>query len=882
MNSLPTGTVTLLLTDVEGSTIRWERDESLMREAMARHDAEAKRIAESHQGHLVKSRGEGDSLFIAFARPGDAVRAAIELQRALSTIDVGGYGLKVRIALHTGELGVRDNDYYGPPVNRCGRLRGVAHGGQILVSQTTFQLVRDQLPSGVQARDLGWHRLRDLLRPERVWQLDADGLPQDFPRLRSMDVQPNNLPVQVTRFIGRETDVGQLASYLATTRLVTVCGPGGLGKTRLALQVAAEEMERFPDGIWFVDLAAVQKEEEVAAAVMRGIGWSNSGAAREQDLFHAMQDRTLLLVLDNCEHVIGAARTLVGESLTAAPNLSVLATSREPLRVAGERVFRIPPLSAPPNSDDLSLDQALTFDAVRLFCDRASHTDSRFALTTQNLPSVAAICRRLEGLPLAIVQASSHVDYLSPAEIAQDLMEFLRTPAQSVGDDERHRTQWDTIRWSYNTLAEAERNVFDGLWVFRGGFNRRCFEALIPSLGAMAPGSARLLERLVQKSLVQSEPIADGTMRYRLLEPIREFALENAADREAVHAAHAQIFARMGIELGLKVETNEQESALFSLDYDIDNVLVALENLIDREGVLATRVTYALRNYWLRRGRISEARAWHERCRPWSNQLPLQERVQFLNSCGALAWKAGDREQTRVDLEAGLALLTDSVEFSSLRARTVNNLALLAIEENRYEDGRDRFRESLAAFRQTDEINHVGTVLSNLGSIETTLGDYAAAREHLVEAIAISRSLGNGGKTARAFSNLAEVEFAQGQTGKAAECLLSAFEIWRTLVDLPFIGEGLLTLAAVLERGERPLEAARALGCSDALLQECGTQLSLPQADHRNAIRAELTEQLTAETFDLMMEEGAQMDATAGVDYGSEVCRELAKRPTST
>ncbi len=445
---------TYLFTDIEGSTQRWEQEPERMRPALARHDALGREAVETHGGVVVKSTGDG--MLAVFGDPLDAVHAILQLQLALTdprnTSDVA---LLVRSGLHAGVDERRENDFFGPAVNRAARIMSAAHGGQILLSQAVVVLVGQRLPTGVALRDLGAVRLRGLASPELVYQVVHQQLRQDFPALRSLEATPNNLPQQVTSFIGREAEVAEVRKWLGKTRLLTLLGVGGLGKTRLSLEVAAEVLHDYPDGVWFVELAPVSDPRLVANAVAATLGVKEEpGRPVIDTLRQFVCDRAILLVLDNCEHLLLACAQLARDLLQAGPRMAIVATSREPLHVAGEAVFPLATLPVPDPASDLAPDTLGEYPAVQLFLDRAIDARPDFALTRENAAAVAQICRDLDGIPLALELAAARVRSMSVAAIARHLTDRF---ALLKGGDQtalpRQQTLRAAIDWSYDLLA---------------------------------------------------------------------------------------------------------------------------------------------------------------------------------------------------------------------------------------------------------------------------------------------------------------------------------------------------------------------------------------------------------------------------------------------
>jgi predicted ATPase/class 3 adenylate cyclase len=521
VGELPSGTVTFLFTDLEGSTRLWEEHPDAMRAALARHDEVVRHAIEGHDGFVVKTTGDG--FHAAFGTAHDAVDAAVAAQLALGEgpWEVTG-PLKVRMGLHTCEAELRDGDYYGSAVNRAARLMSVAHGGQVVASAATSELVRG---GSVELVDLGEHRLRDLTTTERVLQVHAPGLTREFPPLRTLDALPGNLPRQVTTFVGREAEIASLAELVRDAPLVTLTGVGGVGKTRLALQVATEVVARFPDGAWLCEFASVTDRSAVwdtLAASLRVQPFP--GRSLEESALEYLTAKRLLLVLDNCEHLLDAIAGLVDAIARRCPHVSVLATSREGLALAGERIVAVPTLGVP--RADAAGDARLHADAVQLFADRAAAAQRDFALTDHNIETVAVLCRRLDGIPLAIELAAARVRSMSPEDLVARLdQRFKLLTRGSRAALERHQTLRSTIDWSYDLLDPTERLALDRLSVFAGGCDLAAAEVVLAGDDLDVFDVDDVLAQLVDKSLVVVERHDTG-VRYRLLETIRQYAAE--------------------------------------------------------------------------------------------------------------------------------------------------------------------------------------------------------------------------------------------------------------------------------------------------------------------------------------------------------------------
>src|SRR6202161_4383271 len=596
---LPTGTVTLLLADVEGSTRLWETEPEQMTAAFARLDDARADLIAAHGGMRPVEQGEGDSFVVAFARASDAVCCALELQRApLAPI-------RLRIGVHTGEVQLRDEgNYIGPTINRTARLRDLGHGGQILLSGTTEALVIDMLPPDAWLTDLGAHELRGVPRPERVVQLCHPDLCNEFPPLRTLkNVAVKHLPMALTSFVGREAELTQIQEILSGNRLVTLTGAGGAGKTRLAIQIAGQLSGEFGDGIWYVDLAPITDPDVVPIAVARARELPDQPGRSTMDaLLRFVRDRQMLVVLDNCEHLLDASAELVVALLGAARGMTLLATSREAIGVAGELGWRGPSLS-------------LADESIELFADRARHGRTDFTAPDDNAATVAEICARLDGLPLAIELAAARIRALSLTEIVESLHDRFRLLTGGARTAvRRQQTLRASVDWSHALLTEPERVLFRGLAAFLGGFDFDAAQTVASGDEIERFQALDLLTLLVDKSLVVADD-SRGRTRYRLLETVRQYALEKLGESvkaAAVRARHRDHYTAMAAVLDAPAG-RDYEQCLEQAEIEIDNLRAAFGWSRENSDVeLALALASSLQPLWVTRGRLREGLAWFD------------------------------------------------------------------------------------------------------------------------------------------------------------------------------------------------------------------------------------------------------------------------------
>jgi len=638
---LPSGTVTFMFTDLVISTRLWEQDTDAMSAALARHDAIVRDAVESHGGVVVKGRGDG--VHAVFETADAAVRAAVACELAMGAEQWSvREPLRARVGIHSGAAELRDGDYFGPAVNRAARLEGIAHGAQIVCSQATADLARDAVDGELGFLDLGEHALRDLNRPERVFQVTAPGLDADFPPLRSMDYFPGNLPVELTSFIGRDDDVAAVAQALEESRLVTLTGVGGVGKTRLAIRVAAELSPAFPDGVWLCELAATNDPDLLAQVVVATIGVQpRAGRSLAESVCDYLSGKQVLLVLDNCEHLLDAAAEIAEAILLAAPGVRVLATSREGLSVAGEHVWPVRSLSVATESN---LETIAACESVRLFVERAGAAHPSFVVDSTNATSVAEICRRLDGIPLAVELAAARVTSMGAGEIAARLDDRFRllTGGRRRGI-ERQKTLRATIEWSYALLGERERVVFDRLGVFAESFDADAATAVAGSDELAAWDMRDVLDDLAAKSMIVLEDGPAATRRFRLLETLRQYALErldDSDDAEDYRRRHAEHYATFAEAAGPGLEGADEAVWVGRFDAELDNLRAAVAWAFDSEAPtdaeLGLRIIAALvgQSFYRPSAGVGE---WAEAALPHAEDSTPGRRSAVL---AATAWKA--------------------------------------------------------------------------------------------------------------------------------------------------------------------------------------------------------------------------------------------------
>jgi predicted ATPase/class 3 adenylate cyclase len=612
---LPSGTVTFLFTDIEGSTERWERHRQEMQGAVHRHEEIVRAAISAHDGYVFKT--VGDAFCTTFRSAPEAIAAALDAQRELANEDFSSVeGLKVRMAIHTGLSYERSGDYFGPTVNRVARLLSIGHGGQVLISGTTADLAQGEMPSKTTFRDLGSQRLKDLAQPEQVYQLVAPDLALDFPPLRSLDALPNNLPLQITSFVGRDAEIKALEDRLAHTRLLTLVGSGGVGKTRLALQVGADVLDQYEDGVWLVEFAPLS-DQDLTPSVLAGVLGVTEVANRSlvDSIVYWLKLKKALLILDNCEHVVEAAAKLVDSILRGCPSVRIIVASRQALGIDGETVHRVASLRVPENIDGLTAHEALEFEAIALFVERASAAVEDFKLTDSNAKVVAHICRRLDGIALALELAAPRLKALTIDQLSDNLNERFRLLTGGKRTAlQRQQTMKALIDWSYDLLSETEKTLLRRVATFGGGWTLEAAREVCADERIESWDVIDLLTSLVDKSLVVAE-LQGTSPRYRLTESTREYVLEkleSSGERQAMARKHAEYFLRLAERADTLWATMPLQTWLAPLEVEVENFRGALTwSIIERHDIaLGCRLTGALEGLWLEAGLEAEGYKW--------------------------------------------------------------------------------------------------------------------------------------------------------------------------------------------------------------------------------------------------------------------------------
>ncbi|HEX2030167.1 MAG TPA: tetratricopeptide repeat protein [Actinomycetota bacterium] len=826
---LPTGTVTFLFTDIEGSTRLLNRLGDGYAPLLEAHQRLLRETFAAGEG--VEIATEGDSFFVVFSRAPHAMAAAIEAQRALARHAwPDGVAVKVRMGLHTGEGILGADNYVGVDVHRAARIAAAGHGGQILVSEATRGLVGQTL-EGVTFRDLGEHRLKDLAHPERLYQVVAEGLEAEFPPPRTLDARPTNLPQQLTTFVGRHRELGEVKEVLERTRLLTLTGPGGTGKTRLSLQVAAEMIDAFHDGVFFVPLAPITQPGLVIATIAQTLGLHEDPKRPTVEvLVEHLADKEMLLVLDNFEQVVDAAPD-VGQILSSTSRVKVVVTSREALGLHGEQEYPVPPLGVPDPMHLPPLASLSQFEAVSLFVERAKAVNPRFVVNEENAPAVAEITARLDGLPLAIELAAARSKILSPQAMLKRLGHRLALLSGGARDlPGRQQTLRDAIAWSYELLEEDERALFARLSVFVGGFNLEAAEAVCDPDGSLGMDPLEAVGSLVNKSLLRQMEGPGGEPRFFMLETIREYAIERldeSGQGEDLGRRHAERFRDLAARAAPELTGERQSEWLDALAVEHDNLRAAFDWAVERSDAdLALRIAAPLWRFWQFRGHLREARVRFERALGLQGGSAQARAAAFEGAGGVVYWM-GDFEACARYYQASLDLYRELGDRRG-EAEALYNLsfAYLVPQPPDVEGGARLLEESRRVFAELGDEAGQAKVAWGLGNVYYRLEDFERAEAVLSENVDVKRRLGDRFGTAWGLHTLGLVLLRMRKNGEAKARFRESLEMFSEVNDLSGITLLLGDFAAARYEDGDEIEAARMAGAADALREVSGTELA--------------------------------------------------------
>lgn len=894
MSNLPTGTITFLFTDVENSTPLWEQHPEAMKSALAKHDAILKEAIESNRGSIIKTTGDG--VHAVFSTAMDAINAAIAAQTnlaALSSQSNGHMEIKARMGLHTGEAELRAGDYYGQTLNRAARIMSAGHGGQILVSDIVAQVTGDQLSAGIRFLDLGEHYLKGIVQPETIHQVVAPNLQIDFPPLNSIRTATNNLPQQLTTFIGRERELIEAGERLASTKLLTLIGPGGTGKTRLSIQVGIEQIGNFKNGVWLVELAPISDPAFIIPAIAQVFEIREvPNVPLLQLVIDYLRAKDLLLILDNCEHLVEASALAADHLLHECPNLKIIASSREALGVDGETVYRVPSLK-----DD---------EATRLFVERATKAEPRFRLTDENAPSIAQICSRLDGIPLAIELAAARVKLLTPEQIAARLDDRFKLLTGGVRTAlPRQQTLRALIDWSYQLLNETEQRALRGLSVFSGGWTFEAAESVVGADEALDG-----LSGLVNKSLVIVEE-QEGRSRYRFLETIRQYAMEKlveSGEAIATRDRHLDFMLEITEYSPSRMFGAEDLELLNQIESEHDNLRAALEWATTNHPDKALKLAYGLGGFWVIRDFNNEARSW---CNAILEKIETmggydEARARLYSLLGWVSVTLGEHKKGLVVSQQAIALGAKSNDFTTV-ARAYSILALtfsflgdipnakaasekgiriarehgLAAElsfslsaraQLEFLGSGDLSAAKASVYEAADIAHKAGFIWASsfmdigMGHIAALTGDLETARAGFVRSAETAALLGNKRVAYSSQSELAHVLRQHGELDEPLAIYRDLLPKWKDLGHRAAVAHELECIAFILIRKEEPERAAALLASAEALREAIDSEMTKWEREEYGKEVSALREMLGEVEFNREWDKGGSMTMDEAIE----------------
>ncbi len=793
--------MTFLFTDVEGSTRLWEQYPDAMRQALRQHDQLLEDVIGRHSGYVFTTAG--DAYSVAFSSPLAALRTALDAQLALAAAEwPETAAIRIRTAVHTGAADERKGDYFGQPLNRAARLMGIAHGGQILLSQVTAGLVRDALPADCTLLDLGEHRLKDLEIPERVYQLAHPALPAEYPPLRSLSTYRTNLPAYTTSFVGRRDERREVADLIERVSLLTLLGPGGAGKTRLATHTAADLIDAFVDGVWFVDLAPVSNPQLVSHVIglVLGIG-DQSGGDMLDALESFLREKDTLIILDNCEHVIEEAARIAAQLIGHCPGVTLLATSRELLGVPGETRYLVEPLGT---VDASTAAEALAGDAVRLFVERAVEADPSFRLEEADVAAVVDICRRLDGIPLAIELAVARLGVLTPTQLAARLSDrFAVLSRGSRTALARQQTLRAAVDWSYDLLTEEEKILFNRLSVFTGSFALESVEDICGAAPLHPEDVLDLLSSLVDRSLVRALPNGAASRRYRLLETLKAYGAARLADAEpegTTAARHVTRRVEFAVEIGPVLRTDVSRY-LDLIEPDIDDLRAVLQSCLTAGDITrAAKTAASLWYYFYVRGHWDEGRAWLDTVLEAGADLEPRLRADVLRGAAALATAQSDAEPAQRLTAAEVAMRRELDDQEGLATALINHGNAVALSHD-YHRAMQLYEESLSISAALGKDQ--STAMSNVAWNAMDLGDYELAEAKFAETKELAEAAHNPRNEAWGRLGMGLVAWIRHDLEHAESALEGALKLFESLREPAMVALCLLTQAKVArDRGD--------------------------------------------------------------------------------
>ena len=914
---LPMGTVTFLFTDIENSSSLWEKYPEAMKSALAKHDSILKEVIEANNGHVIKTTGDG--VHAVFSTAIDASNASLDAQRELQTSENSDVSIRVRMGIHTGEAELRDGDYYGSTLNRAARIMSIGHGGQILLSETTLQIAREHLSSDVSALDLGQHHLKGLSKAERIFQISTPFLQKEFPALKSQVYATNNLPTQLTSFVGRERELAESKSRLEGARLLTLIGPGGTGKTRLSIQLGLQLIPYFKDGVWLVEFAPISDPSLIIQTITSVFDIGEVPGVPLKTLLHDfLREKQLLLILDNCEHLVEASAKVVDELLHVAPNIKIIVSSREALGINGETVYRVPSLSLP-DQDEVTKEAAIGYEAVQLFVERAPAANRKFQLTDENASFVAQICSRLDGIPLAIELAASRITVFSPEQVAKRLDDrFKLLTGGSRTALPRQQTLRALIDWSYDLLSQDERALLRRLSVFAGGWTFEAAETICNNVDVFEH-----LPQLVNKSLVTVNDEGDEP-RYFLLETIRQYArdklLENG-EGEGTRSRHFTYYLAMAETAFPEMLTREKDLYWAEkLETEYDNLRAAVDWGLAHDPIATMRLIRSLTYLFVVTNYYGEGHHWGEEALKHVKSLTDKGKVlteeenlykaRLLASMSTMSLTMGDTRKTLMEAEESTSLLrtlgdtrtlaqtlsfhmagklvtgnfdeavaamhealelAESLNDKHISAGVLGAASFVELYVNKDYAKSDALREEASElFREYGSRWSYGIMAYGFGNMLTLQKQFGKAREKYQIAMQVMQEIKSSRNIIMIKSDLAHILRQEGNYIEAIPAYHETIKAWQRMGQRSAVAHQLECLAFIAKAIERPDKAARLLGAAEALRQKINMDMTPPEREEYEKEVADLKANMDEKEFASLWSEGRSTTMDEAIAFALE------------
>lgn len=829
MENQPTGNVAFLFTDIVGSTRLAQEYPELYTELYRKHDVILQKIFESHNGFIFKKIG--DAFCVSFHNVQEAVKAAYEVQKTLSSEESEVKDMKIRIGIHYGEAEYHNHDYIGYiTLSRVNRIMSIANGGQILLTHEVYKEIADIPPVGISFRDLGERKLKDIIHPEHIYQVAAEELQYDFPPLKSLDIRPNNLPHQITKFIGREKEITQIKQLLETTRMLTIFGAGGTGKTRLALRAASDLIDNFENGVWLVELSVLNDPEMIEKEILHTLNLKEEGDKETTEtLKEYLKDKQIMLIFDNSEHLIDKCASLAHSFLQASPRLKLISTSRESFNISGESIYRVPPMSVPQSSKVLTPETLMEYESAKLFNDRATAIKTDFKVTDENVNALAELCRKLDGIPFAIELAATRVNVLPVEKILERLTDRFKLLSRGSSTAlPRHQTLRALIDWSYDMLNGNEKLLLQRLSIFRGGWSFEAAEEICSDEHIDEFEIIDLLTSLESKSLINVNEV-NRDNRYNMLETIKEYSSEKFTDKLSVQKKYLEFFLKMSDLQKARSNGIEQINWVRSMDLEADNLRTSIEFAFDNDTEGAFKIIPLLGEFWLIKAYFKEGYQACLKALAFQSVDNKKLRADVLLTASQICYGLGDFPQLEKFANESLSLYREIIDKEGIAASLIE-LGNVKYTNLEFENSKIYYNEALEISNEIGSKKLKAKILCNLSFLVDMESADSPALKMKEEALKIYREIKDTHNVAFVLAILGIFEQQNQNFERASIFSEESLSISRENGDMYFVSINLINLARIYSWKKDFTKAEYSLGESLKIIRECGYSLNLHPA----------------------------------------------------